>query len=424
MNTVLFYTSPARGHLVPALGIATELSRRGWSVHLLCLAEEVEKVRAMKLEAHPIDPRIESREMDDWRGKNPLQALDLAMRTFADRAIFEVDDLRNAIERIRPDVLIVDTNSWGAEAVAEVSGLPWATLQPYFTALPAPGVPPFGPGFRRSTTVIGRLRDTAFGKMIFSRMTRAGIPQLNEVRRKLGLTPMRSIEELLRRPPLMLYLTAQELEYPRDSWPENVHFVGPGLWSPKTEEPPWLRELDSPLALVTCSTERQKDRDIVEAALRALPGDGYSVVATTAAHDPAEFQELMSPRTKVERFVPHDHVIGRASVVICHGGMGITQRALAGGVPVVVVPHGRDQLEVARRVEYAGVGVRLMPAALDAQTLSRAVTRARKMEANAREMAHALAKAGGAATAADAIVGLARAPMETRSSPRDVQRGD
>jgi hypothetical protein len=30
--------------------------------------------------------------------------------------------------------------------------------------------------------------------------------------------------------------------------------------------------------------------------------------------------------------------------------LGTTQKALARGVPVCVVPHGRDQFEVARRV--------------------------------------------------------------------------
>ena len=52
-------------------------------------------------------------------------------------------------------------------------------------------------------------------------------------------------------------------------------------------------------------------------------------------------------------------VLDRAVCVVCHAGMGITQKALAHGVPVVAVPFGRDQPEVARRVEVAGAGVRL-----------------------------------------------------------------
>jgi UDP:flavonoid glycosyltransferase YjiC (YdhE family) len=49
-------------------------------------------------------------------------------------------------------------------------------------------------------------------------------------------------------------------------------------------------------------------------------------------------------------------VLDRAACAVTHGGMGATQKALAHGVPVCVVPFGRDQLEVARRVRTAGAG--------------------------------------------------------------------
>ncbi len=44
----------------------------------------------------------------------------------------------------------------------------------------------------------------------------------------------------------------------------------------------------------------------------------------------------------VERFGPHGPILRRAAAVVCHGGMGVTQRTLAAGVPVCVVPFGRD----------------------------------------------------------------------------------
>ena len=150
MARILVYTSPARGHLYPVLGVALELGRRGHEVHVKALAGEVDRVRGLGLHAAPIAPDIEAREMDDWRAGKPMQALELAIRTFADRAEAEVDDLRDAVSRAGATALLVDTNSWGAQAVAEASGLPWVVFQPYFLALPAPGVPPFGPGLQMS----------------------------------------------------------------------------------------------------------------------------------------------------------------------------------------------------------------------------------------------------------------------------------
>ena len=401
MASILVYTSPARGHLFPALGIALELQRRGHEIHVRILAEEAERVRTLGLNVRAIDPAIEARELDDWRAGNPMKALELGMKTFGDRAEIEVDDLRSAIAVTSAEALLVDTNTWGAQAVAEGSGLPWATFQPYFTPLSGKGVPPFGPGFRPATGLFGRLRDGVLGRLVSGKLSALALPGINAPRIRLGLSPLESMDDFLLRPPRVIYFTAEALEYPRASWPENFRFVGPATWGPEAEEPDWLAEVESPIVLVTCSTERQEDRAILEAALEGLPREGIFVVGTSAAFTPEELAAQPQPHARVERFISHDTILPPAAAVVCHGGMGITQRALAQGVPLVVVPFGRDQLEVARRVEHAGAGVRLPPTKLSASRLTAALHRARALEAGARRVAHASSEAGGDGAAAD-----------------------
>ncbi len=417
MTTILVYTSPARGHLVPALGVASELTRRGHAVHVRTLADEVERIRDLGVTASAIHPAIEARQLDDWKAKNPLQALERAMATFADRAEHEVDDLRAAIAQTSAEALLVDTNCWGAQAMAEASGLPWATFQPYFTALGSEGVPPFGPGFAPAAGPLGRLRDRIVGQIVSRKMRRVALPGVNAPRRRLGLAPIESMDEFLTRPPRVIYFTAPELEYPRSHWPDTYRFVGPGTWSPPVTEPEWLRTVARPVALVTCSTERQEDRGILEAALDGLPEEGYFVVGTTGAFDPDELDVESTEHARVERHLPHDAILGRAEVVVCHGGMGITQRSLLRGVPLVVVPFGRDQLEVARRVERAGAGVRLMPKRLTPGRLAEAVQEARRLTEGAGRISEALQAAGGSAAAADAIEELLTAGDPGRVRP-------
>jgi MGT family glycosyltransferase len=373
-------------------------------------------VQALGLAAEPISAAVEARELDDWRGKNPMQSLELSMKTFGDRAALEVEDLRGAVAAVGPDVLCVDTNSWGAQAVAEASGLPWVVFQPYFTALPARGVPPFGPGLPRSDTPFGRLRDTILGKLIYSKMNQFALPPINAARAQVGLQQLASMGELFARPPRVLYFTAPALEYPRERWPENFRFVGPGTWAPPSTIPQWLEEVDRPIALVTCSTELQRDRGILEAALAGLPEAGYFVAATSGAYTPEEVEVPATRNVRLERFMSHDPVIEQAEVVVCHGGMGITQRALSRGVPVVVVPHGRDQLEVGRRVENAGAGVMLSAKKLSAETLTAAARSAGSMREGAGRAARALADTGGSPAAAAAIEELLN---ERRVDPVD-----
>ena len=61
--------------------------------------------------------------------------------------------------------------------------------------------------------------------------------------------------------------------------------------------------------------------------------------------------------TRVEQWVPQDAVLGKAALVVCHGGSGTTFGALAAGVPVVICPLFADQPHNGRAVAKAGAGV-------------------------------------------------------------------
>jgi MGT family glycosyltransferase len=145
----------------------------------------------------------------------------------------------------------------------------------------------------------------------------------------------------------------------------------------------------------------QDDGRLVRTALEALADEPYLVVATLPTGEPDD--RPVPANARLERFVPHDRVLDRAVCVVSHGGMGATQKALARGVPVCAVPFGRDQYEVARRVEVAGAGSRLLSSRLRADRLRAAVQAAIGRREGARRIAAAFAAAGGPPAAADAV---------------------
>jgi UDP:flavonoid glycosyltransferase YjiC (YdhE family) len=197
-------------------------------------------------------------------------------------------------------------------------------------------------------------------------------------------------------------LTSATFEYPHGDWPDSIHYCGPGLWQPPFSAPGYANEPGSPFVLVTVSSEAQRDERLLEVALEALAGLPYRVVATSAAHEPGRFRPPANAH--VERFLPHAAFLPRAAAVVCHGGMGITQRALSFGVPVCVVPHGRDQLEVGRRVERARAGVTLPPRGLRRKSLRLALERTLACRAGARQVAEEFAQYGGPRVAADRLL--------------------
>jgi UDP:flavonoid glycosyltransferase YjiC (YdhE family) len=67
------------------------------------------------------------------------------------------------------------------------------------------------------------------------------------------------------------------------------------------------------------------------------------------------------------------------------------------------VPFGRDQFEVARRIEVARCGVRLPARRLSAQRLQAALRSAMTMSAGAAEVAAGFAATGGMRRGADIV---------------------
>lgn len=176
MTKVLVYTSPARGHLYPITPTLDELRRRGHDVAVRTLASQVETMRDREFDAAPISPAIEAIEHDDYQARTPQGALKRGLALFARRAELEVPDLKAAIADERPDLLLVDGQTWGGLAGAEAWGGPWASWLPYPMPLPSPQVPPFGPGLPPARGPAGRVRDQVLRPLLMRSFERTMLP--------------------------------------------------------------------------------------------------------------------------------------------------------------------------------------------------------------------------------------------------------
>ncbi len=414
MSRFLAYVDAVPGRLYPLVATLLELADRGHDVTVKAGLDDIGRLRSAGLHAEPLAPPIERFEPDDWKARTRFGALLSGLRQFGERARAQAGDLAQAIEAEHPDVLYIDEGAWGAAAEAERSGLPWAYSLVSALPLTSRDAPPFGLGLRPRHDRIGRLRDRVARRLTLGSLERMVARQLNGLRAELGVPPFTTLDACYLAASLIVSYTAEPFEYPRSDWPEKIRLVGPGLWEPPADAPAWLDDIRPPLVLVTCSTLFQNDRKLAEVACRAFADQPISAVVTTADVDPSSLRPPANVR--VERFVPHSLILDHAACVVCHAGMGITQRSLAHGVPVVAVPFGRDQPEVARRVEVAGAGVRLPARKLTPSHLRRAVHAAIGLRPGAQRIADAFAAAGGPVAAADALADLIPAPAASRRS--------
>ncbi len=103
---------------------------------------------------------------------------------------------------------------------------------------------------------------------------------------------------------------------------------------------------------------------------------------------------------------PHQLLFPRASAVVHQCGAGTTAQALRAGHPMLLVPHGHDQFDNARRVRKLGVARTVFPTEYRAERVAREL-RALLDDPSYRERAAATAaivrEEGGAEAAADVI---------------------
>ena len=404
MSTILIYTSPARGHLYPMMDIAIGLRGEGHRVVMQTLSSERDIVAAEGIEHRGISAEIEALVLEDYKGSNPISQIKSTFNCWLSRAPYEVEDLKASYSEIAPDLVIVDVNTWGASAFIESKGDPWIMFMPYCLPVSSPDTPAFGPGFPPPINGLHRLRDSIF-RNITGIAFKGIIKKLDTLRTELRVKPIGAWENLFSKPDLLLYLTSEPFDYPRSEWPSNLRAIGPGLWAPPSNAPKWIDELPHPRVLVSVSTELQEDGDIIKTAIKALANEKGSVIVTTSALDPTEF-DSSNDRIRITKFLPHASVIPKVDIVITHGGMGTTQRALAAGVPVCVIPWGRDQNETARRAETCGAGIMIPKNKLSTKRLRNAVREALSKKSEAEKVAAAFLKAGGSKRAVELLGGL------------------
>jgi MGT family glycosyltransferase len=310
------------------------------------------------------------------------------------------ETLERVIREEHPDLLLVDPMLWGGMVVAEASGLPWASLAVNPKTIRGMTLDARGAGWRPPRSAAERLFQRVRALSMRARADRS-LPVMNAARSARGLPPLRHLWECYNRAPLTIAATAMPFEYPRDDWSPSVRFVGPLAWDPAPRHAPDLaRRSEQPLVLIAGSSIQESGaaREWITTAITALGEQPYEVIVTI----PTDYYPKSLPRNvRAVQYLPHSRVLPHAACVVCHGGAGITLKALAAGVPVVAVPFGYDRFEVGRRVTEADAGIMLPGNQVTAEKLRRAVSTAIGKRPGASRLATAFSAAGGARRAAD-----------------------
>jgi UDP:flavonoid glycosyltransferase YjiC (YdhE family) len=310
MAQILAVTWDGGGNLPPMLGIACELQRRGHRIRVLGHRQQRESVASAGLNF------IDYRHARPWSSKTAATGA-----RFLLRFIFDVftdpglgTDVRNELARAPVDLVLVDSMILAAVRAAERAGVPTAVLMHTL---------------RRYHT---------------HQWSRSPIGVIAAVR---GMRP----GGLWNAADRVLVATDSAFD-PERRLPANVRYTGV-VQAPIQTKP----RRGEPLVLVSLSTMffegQEKILQTILEALEALPIRG---VLTTGAVIPGALK--VPTNVEVHQYLPHDEIMPSASLVVGHGGHSTTMRALAHGVPLLILPllDVLDQTMIGKVVAAAGAG--------------------------------------------------------------------
>jgi len=377
----LFALVDGGGNVPPELSAARQLLAGGHTVTVLAEDSVMEDVRATGAEVirwlhapNRKDRRPENDPARDWECKYPWQLVDRIAKTLIiGPAVGYARDVSDAIDRCRPDVVVCSMFCVGGMVAAEAAGIPFVALFANVYPLPADGLPPFGTGLRPARGPLGRARDRVLNRATEYLWDASGLSQLNALRRQYGLAPVSHTLDQMRSARRQLVQTSADFDFP---WrlPASVHYVGPVLDDPVWAQTSWMPPAgDAPLVLVALSSTFQDQVGCLQRVLDAL---GTLEVRGVMTAGPAVDAAELDPPANVailER-APHRHILRHAALLVTHGGHGTAMKGLAAGVPMVLLPHGRDQGDTATRVTMRGAGIALKRTA-PSSTIAAAVRR-------------------------------------------------
>jgi MGT family glycosyltransferase len=366
----LFTTWEGGGNVTPALEVVRKLLARGHRVRVMseeCNRPESEAAgasfRAWRRAPSRLDRSPESQTCRDWAAATPQEGLMSVIRDiWCGPALAHAQDVMEELQREPADLVITNEGLFGVMAGCEGIGQRFVLLCPNISLAPLPGVPPLGPGFAPARNDEDRALHEEVrlgGQAMFD----SGLSAVNGARVTLGLPPLEHVVDQFDAAELTLLATSRAFDFPAHRLPEKVCYVGPQIGDPAWAQSwtlPWPASDTRPLVAVSFSTTFQNHASVLQKVVDALAELPVRVLVTLGGSISKSDLRPGENCVLVES-APHSLVMKESAVVINHGGHGTVMRTLLSRVPMLVIPHGRDQNDNAVRVTERCAGLSLLP---------------------------------------------------------------
>ncbi|NEO76527.1 glycosyltransferase [Moorena sp. SIO4G3] len=320
------------------------------------------------------------------------------------------EDMPDRFRQLGVEALLVDAGALEGGTVAELLGLPFATINNSVLINEEPNIPHSCTPWHYNPTLWSRWRNQ-LGYAFFNFLDRAYFQTLFRYRRKWNL-PIYSGYNKYLSPLAQLSQMPVEFEFPRAALPPWCHFTG--LYNRSTlREPisfPYEQLTGQPLIYASMGTLLNGQMGIFHQIASACEALDVQLVISLGQKTNSQPHLDLPGSSIVVGYAPQLELLKKASLVITHGGLNTTLESLYNGVPLVAIPISYDQPGVAARLVWTGAGEAVCLSRLSVPRLRTAIKRVLSevsYKNNANRLQKALHRLGGVAQAADIVEQMA-----------------
>ncbi len=274
---------------------------------------------------------------------------------------------------IQADLVISSTLGLAAAFAAEAEGIPTLRvhMQPaIFRSLADCPVFAHGLGWLPAApAVVKRLAFRMIDEILNFKLR----GPINLLRSELSLGPIQDVyQEMILAGDGVALMTPPWFAKPQAEWPKRVHQFAFPLDRLAGELPSNLQQFLSahPDPIVwTHGSANFDTRRFHSCAIRASRNLGLPFLIV----GPEPLKDVLPPNGLAISHVPFDILFPKCRAVVHHGGIGTTAKAIAAGIPQLVVPRSHDQPDNAARVSRLQLGLHLSYPRLSPIRATRAV---------------------------------------------------
>lgn len=337
-NTVIIYTTPAYGHIIPVVPIISRLVEDGYDV----VAYSTEHFRALleKGGARFCAYDLGKLRFDNTIGSDILPLCQLILKFTR----YALPRLISEAQAIDPVLIMHDTLSLWGRMTADALGTPAASINTIHAIYNVSGNT-----FRMYTSKFAASTVAKFYKLSDIQEGRQALENLYGLENSDILSVMMNHEEL------NLFTYPRCMHPDGDSMGGDCFFIGSTSRLYKSEEGEVI-DADN-LIYVSLGTVFNKSLSFYRELIKEFGGTRYKLLVS-CGDNYGRLSSLRIPDNFVlARFVNQAEVLKRAKLFITAGGMNSLCEAAAAGVPCLMVPQQGEQEINADMMEKIGGGI-------------------------------------------------------------------